>query len=80
MIDKNELHKFQEEREVHETWRNISRHVVADLLEACSVCNTVRERNFLLRCPYCEDVYLCPGECMNEHNMHLHSTVSFWSK
>lgn len=79
MMDKDELHKLQEEQEVFETWRKISRHVVADLLEACSMCDTVRERSQLQRCPWCEDVYLCPGECMHQHNSRLHPTVSFWS-
>jgi len=76
MMDKDDLHKLQEEQEVMDTWRKVSRHVVADLLEACSVCSTVRERNLLLRCPWCEDVYLCPGKCMHQHNMHLHPTIS----
>jgi hypothetical protein len=80
MMSDEELQKLQEEREVMDKWRKVSRHVVADLLEGCSVCNTVRERDLLLRCPWCEDAYLCPGECMHEHNTHLHPTVSFWSR
>jgi hypothetical protein len=79
-MNKEELHKLQEEQEVMETWRKVSRHVVADLLEGCTVCNTLRERDLLLRCPWCEDVYLCPGECMHQHNLNLHPTVSFWSR
>jgi hypothetical protein len=79
MMDQEDLHRLQEEQEVMDTWRKVSRHVVADLLEGCSACGTVRERNLLLRCPWCEDVYLCPGECTHEHNSHLHPTVSFWS-
>ena len=79
MMNQEELHKLQEEQEVMETWRKVSRHVVADLLEGCSVCDTLRERNLMLRCPWCEDVYLCPGECMHQHNLHIHPTVSFWS-
>lgn len=80
MMDQEDLHKLQEELEVMDTWRKISRHVVAELLEACSDCNTVRERNLLLRCPWCDDVYLCAGECMQHHNARLHPTVTFWSK
>ena len=80
MMDQEDLHKLQEELEVNDTWRKISRHVVADLLEGCSACNMVRERSVLLRCPWCEDAYLCPGQCMHEHNALLHPTVTFWSK
>lgn len=78
MMDKDELHKLQEEQEVNETWRRISRHVVADLLEACSICGMVRERSQLNRCTWCKDVYLCPGECMHQHNSHMHPSVSLW--
>jgi hypothetical protein len=80
MMSNEELQKLQEEQEVMNTWRKVSRHVVADLLEGCSVCSTVRERDLLLLCPWCKDVFLCPGECMQEHNTQLHATVSFWSK
>ncbi len=80
MMNNEELQKLQEEQEVMETWRKVSRHVVADLLEVCSDCSTVRERDLLLRCPWCEDVYLCAGECMHEHNTNLHPTVSFLSR
>lgn len=78
MMDKDELHKLQEEQEVNETWRRISRHVVADLLEACSVCGTVRERNQLNRCQWCEDVYLCSGDCTHHHGSRMHPTISLW--
>jgi hypothetical protein len=77
MMSKEELHRLQEEQAVMETWRKVSRHVVADLLEGCTVCGTLRERNLLLSCPWCRDVYLCPGDCMHEHNMDLHPTASF---
>ncbi|MGA8182019.1 MAG: hypothetical protein WB819_00070 [Terriglobia bacterium] len=80
MMSDEDLHKLKEERAVMETWRKVSRHVVADLLEGCSVCSTVRERDLLLCCPWCQDVYLCPGQCMHEHNTHLHPTVSFASR
>lgn len=80
MMDQDDFRKIQEEMAVDDTWRKISRHVVADLLEGCSTCSMVRERNVLLRCPWCEDVYLCAGKCMHEHNMRLHPTVTFWSK
>lgn len=77
MMSREELHKLQEEQAVMETWRKVSRHVVADLLEGCSGCGTLRERTLLVRCPWCHDVYLCAGDCMHEHNIHLHPGVSF---
>jgi hypothetical protein len=78
MLNKDDLQRIHEEREVLEKWRKVSRHVVADLLEACSVCGTVREREHLARCPWCEDVYLCPKGCAYTHNTHLHPKAAFW--
>ena len=40
MLSHDELEKIREEREVLETWRSFSRHVVADMLEVCAICGT----------------------------------------
>ena len=53
MLRKGELEKIREECEAFETWRRISCHVVADLLEACAACGMVREKERLVRCYWC---------------------------
>ena len=44
MLSHDELDKIREEREVFVTWRSYSRHVVAEMLEACAVCGTIRDK------------------------------------
>jgi len=80
MLSHDELEKIREEREVYETWRSYSRHVVADLLEACAICGTVREKERLTRCRWCEDTYICKeGVCAQQHQAELHPAVAFWT-
>lgn len=80
MLDKHELEKIREEHEVMDNWRAYSRHVVAALLEACAVCGTVREKEGLTRCRWCEDVYYCKdGLCAQQHNADTHPSVAFWT-
>lgn len=80
MLEKDDLEKFREEREVTDEWRTFSRHVVADLLEACAVCGTVREKDRLIPCRWCEDVYCCKqGLCTQQHQADLHPAVAFWT-
>ena len=55
MLSRDDLEKMREEREVLEMWQRYSRHVVADLLEACAICGTLREKVQLARCPWCAD-------------------------
>ncbi len=79
MLNKDDLRRIQEKRQVLEEWRKVSRHVVANLLEACSICGTVAEKEHLTRCPWCDDVYLCPKGCTHIHNVHFHPGVSYWT-
>lgn len=80
MIDGDRLARLREEHEVMDTWRKYSRHVVADLLEACSVCGMVREKDRFNHCRWCEDVYVCKeGLCAQHHQATTHPAVAFWS-
>ncbi|PYV18350.1 MAG: hypothetical protein DMG21_05210 [Acidobacteria bacterium] len=80
MVHKGELDKIREEYEVFETWRQVSRHVVADLLEACSACGNVREKERLMQCRWCHDVYFCrEGTCAQLHHASVHPSVAFWT-
>ncbi len=58
MMAHDDLGKIREENEAEDTWRKYSRHVVADLLEGCAICGTIREKEHLARCRWCEDVLL----------------------
>ena len=78
MLSHDELEKIREEREVFETWRSYSRHVVADMLEACAICGTVREKVQLARCRWCEDTYICKeGVCAQQHQAGITSCGGF---
>ncbi|SRR5579863_5182038 len=80
MMSHDELEKIREEREVIETWRTYSRHVVAEMLEACAICGTVREKALMGRCRWCDDVYICKdGTCAQKHQADLHPAVAFWT-
>ncbi len=80
MMSKRELEKIREEREVMDTWRKYSRHVVAEMLEACGICGAVREKERLTRCHWCNDVYICKeGTCAQQHQADLHPAVAFWT-
>jgi hypothetical protein len=77
MLSHDEVERIREEREAVETWRSVSRHVVADLLEMCNNCGTIREKAQLARCGWCEDTYICKdGNCAQRHQR-LHSDVDF---
>jgi len=79
MLRKGELEKIREECEAFETWRRISCHVVADMLEACAACGMVREKERLVRCYWCPDVYFCKeGTCARQHHVAAHPSVDFW--
>ena len=80
MMDNDELAKIREEHEVLDTWRQDSRHVVADLLEVCAICGTVREKEQLIKCRWCEDTYVCKaGTCSQQHQAEVHPAVAFWT-
>jgi hypothetical protein len=80
MLSHDELGKIREEREAMETWRTFSRHIVAELLESCSICGTVREKATLLYCRWCEDTYICKdGACAQQHDIKAHPNVAFWT-
>jgi len=80
MLSHDDLDKLREEQEVMDVWRTFSRHVVADLLEGCAVCSTVREKARLTRCRWCEDTYICKeGVCAQHHQAELHPAVAFWT-
>jgi len=80
MMTNDDLGRIREENEVMDTWRKYSRHVVADMLEACGVCGTVREKDRLTRCHWCEDVYFCKeGLCAQHHQAEMHPAMAFWT-
>jgi hypothetical protein len=54
--------------------------VVAELLEACAICGTIREKEHLVRCRWCEDTYYCKeGICSQQHHVDVHPAVAFWT-
>ncbi len=78
MVNKDELERFKQEIQTLETWRDISCHVVADMLEACAVCGRIRDREHLVRCGSCADVYVCEeGLCTWLHHASCHPSTSF---
>lgn len=80
MLNKDDLTKIREEREAFETWRTYSRHVVAEMLEGCAVCGSVRDRDRLTRCRWCQDVYYCrKGICCHQHQVEYHPGVAYWT-
>jgi len=80
MMNPDELERIREENEVMDLWRKYSCHVVADLLEACAICGTVRDKERLARCRWCNDVYICTdGTCAQKHQAELHPAVAFWT-
>jgi len=80
MMSKEDLARIREEHEVMDNWRTYARHVVAGLLEACTICGTVREKDRLVRCRWCQDVYYCKeGTCAQHHHVDIHPAVAFWT-
>jgi len=80
MLTHDDLGKIREQNEAEDIWRKYSRHIVADLLEGCAVCGTIREREHLARCRWCEDVYFCKqGVCSQQHQAEMHPAVAFWT-
>ncbi|HXX24375.1 MAG TPA: hypothetical protein VEO19_14610 [Terriglobia bacterium] len=80
MLTHNDLRNIRDENEAENTWRKYSRHVIANLLEGCAMCGTLREKEHLTRCRWCEDVYFCKnGVCSQQHNAELHPAVAFWT-
>ena len=80
MMSKEDLAKIREEREVMDNWRTFSRHVVAELLEACAICGTVREKEHVVHCRWCQDIYFCKeGTCAQRHHADVHPAVAFWT-
>ncbi len=51
----DELAELRQEHEVMDQRRRHSRHVLAELLEACEICGRVRERDKLAPCRWCGD-------------------------
>lgn len=81
MLSDEELRKIREEHETIERWRKYSCHIVADLLEACEVCGTVREKERLTRCQWCDDTYYCKeGLCSRQHRADVHPAVAYWTR
>jgi len=79
MLSDRELRMIREEFEARNRWRRYSRHVVAELLEACAVCGSVREKSRLTRCRWCEDTYYCShGLCFHQHRATHHPAVANW--
>lgn len=73
MLSDAELNQYREECEADEQWHNVTRHVIAELLEVCCVCDKVREKECLVRCPHCEDAYCCrDGICSEQHRYSEH--------
>ncbi|HUI43856.1 MAG TPA: hypothetical protein VL523_17990 [Terriglobia bacterium] len=80
MLSDAELNQFREERLADEQWRNISCHVIADMIEVCGVCGAVRDRERLVRCPWCEDCFCCKdGVCREQHRSAQHPSVAYWT-
>jgi hypothetical protein len=80
MLSHEELEKIREEQAALETWRTISRHVVADMLEACAICGSVREKVQMIRCRWCADTYICKDSvCAQKHQAEIHPAVAFWT-
>lgn len=81
MLDESEFNDLREAHQVDEEWRNISYYVIADLLEVCSTCGMVAEKERLICCPSCEDTYCCrEGRCFNKHRLTRHTTIAYWSR
>jgi len=79
MLNDAELNEFQD-HQTDDEWQDVTYHSTADLLEACSECGTVRAKNSLALCPWCEDIYCCTeGVCSERHRSTAHPTVAFWS-
>jgi len=77
MISDDEMDRMREEFETLDRWRKFSRHVVADLLEACTVCSSVREKRRLTRCRWCVDTYYCSdGLCSHRHQATRHPAAA----
>ncbi len=80
MSSKDDIAKMREEREALITWRTYSRHVVADMVEACAVCGAIRDKERLTRCRWCEDSYVCKeGLCGQKHHLDVHPSIAFWT-
>jgi len=80
MMSKEDLARIREEHETMDEWRTYARHVVAEMLEACSICGTVRDKANLTHCRWCQDVYFCKeGTCAQQHHVDLHPAVAFWT-
>ena len=80
MMSKEDLARIREEHDTMDDWRTYSRHVVAELLEACSICGSVREKSKLVHCKWWQDVYFCKeGTSAQHHHVDTHPAVAFWT-
>jgi hypothetical protein len=80
MLTQSDLGNIREENEAETIWRKYSCHIIADLLEGCAICGTIRQKGYLTRCRWCEDVYFCKnGVCSQQHNAEMHPAVAFWT-
>ena len=78
MMSDAELNQYREECEVDEQWHNVTRHVLAEMLEVCSACGMVRDKDRLVRCPCCQDAYCCrDGACSAKHRLSMHPTAPY---
>ena len=86
MLSDAGLNQFREDRQTTESlqakqqWRDVPYHAMAVVVEACSECGMVRDRERLVRCPWCEDTYCCQDEtCGAQHRASLHPAVAYWT-
>ena len=79
MSNDAELNQFQDPQ-TDDEWQDVTYHSIANLLEACSECATVRTKDSLVPCPWCEDTYCCMDSvCSEQHRSSVHPAVAFWS-
>lgn len=79
MANSVDFERFKEEQQVLDQWRSFARQAVANFLECCQVCDRVREKSQLSRCPFCDDLYFCgDGPCCDQHRLQAHHEVAEW--
>ncbi|HEY6293481.1 MAG TPA: hypothetical protein VI455_18160 [Terriglobia bacterium] len=80
MLNDAELNQYWEDHQTDDEWRKVSYRGIANLLEACSECGSVRAKERLVRCPWCEDTYCCKDQiCSEQHRSGLHPAVAYWT-
>ncbi len=78
MVNKDALERLEREMEMMEAWRDVARQAMADELEVCAVCGRARDREHLVRCGACGDVFVCEeGLCTWLHHARSHPSTPF---